>query len=42
MDEQTRKELEEAHKKAMDGIRAFNDAMKENTEAMKDYIGVAK
>lgn len=42
MDEKTRKELEEAHKKAMEGIKAFNSAMKDNIDTMKDYIGTAK
>lgn len=36
------KQLQAEHDKAMEGIRAFNDAMKDNVEAMKDYIGVAK
>lgn len=42
MDEQTRKELEQAHKKAMEGINAFNKAMHENIDALHDYLGVPK
>lgn len=40
MDDKTRKELEEAHKEAMEGIKAFNAAMKDDIKAMKDYVGV--
>lgn len=42
MDEKTRKELEEAHKKAMEAIQAFNKSMHEAIDATKDYIGVSK
>lgn len=42
MDEKTRKELEEAHKKAMEGIQAFNKSMHENIDALKDYVGMPK
>lgn len=42
MDEKTRKELEEAHKKAMEGIKAFNQEMKEGLDTVKDYLGVKK
>lgn len=34
--------LQAEHDKAMEGIKAFNDAMKGNIDAMKDYIGVKK
>ena len=34
------KKLEEEHKKAMEGIEAFNKAMKEGIDATKDYLGV--
>lgn len=36
------KQLQAEHDKAMEGIKAFNDALKDDVEAMKDYIGVAK
>ena len=42
MDEKTRKELEEAHKKAMEGITAFNKSMHEAIDTTKDYIGLPK
>ena len=42
MDEKTRKELEEAHKKAMEGIKAFNEEMRGTVDAMHDYFGVPK
>lgn len=34
------KKLEEAHKKAMEGIENFNKSMKEGIESIKDYLGV--
>lgn len=40
MDEQTKKELEEVHKKAMEGINAFNQSMKDTIDATKHYIGI--
>ena len=42
MDEKTRKELEEAHKKAMEGIIAFNKSMHEAIDTTKDYLGMPK
>ena len=42
MDEETRKELEEARKKAMEGINAFNKSMHEAIDTTKDYLGVSK
>lgn len=36
------KALQEAHKKAMEGINAFNEAMKGAIDTTKDYLGVAK
>lgn len=42
MDEQTKRQLEEAHKQAMEGIKAFNKSMHEAIDCTKDYIGVAK
>lgn len=36
------KELEKAHKEAMEGIKAFNKALSDDVEAIKDYLGVAK
>lgn len=35
-------ELQKEHDKAMEGIRAFNKALKDDVEAIKDYLGVAK
>lgn len=40
MDEETRKQLEEAHKKAMEGLKAFNDAAKDTIEYGKKSIGL--
>ena len=40
MDEKTMKELEEAHKKAMEGLKAFNDAAKETIDYGKKSIGL--
>jgi surface antigen len=40
MDEQTKKQLEEAHKKAMEGLKAFNDAAKETIDYGKKSIGL--
>lgn len=35
-------ELQEAHKKAMEGIAAFNKSMHEVIDTTKDYLGVEK
>jgi len=40
MDEKTRKELEEAHKKAMEGLNAFNKATKETIKECKEILGI--
>lgn len=40
MDDKTRKELEEAHKKAMEGIKAFNEAAKNTIEEGKGFLGL--
>lgn len=40
MDEETRKQLEEAHKKAMEGLKAFNDAAKDTIDYGKKSIGL--
>ena len=40
MDEKTRKELEEAYKKAMEGIKAFNEEAKDTLKLGKDILGV--
>lgn len=40
MDEKTMKELEEAHKKAMEGLKAFNDAAKDTIEYGKKSVGL--
>lgn len=40
MDEKTRKELEEAHKKAMEGLNAFNKAAKETIKEGKGILGI--
>lgn len=45
MDKDTKeilKQLEEEHRKAMEGINAFNKSMHEAIDTTKDYIGVAK
>lgn len=42
MDEKTRKELEEAHKKAMEAINAFNKEMHGAIDSMNNYLGVPK
>lgn len=45
MDNETKqilKQLEAEHKKAMEGINAFNKSMHEAIDTTKDYIGVAK
>lgn len=42
MDEKTKRELEEAHKQAMEGIKAFNKSMHEAIDTTKDYLGVKK
>lgn len=42
MDEKTRKELEAAHKKAMEGINAFNKEMHGAVDGMYNYFGVPK
>jgi hypothetical protein len=42
MDDKTRQELEEAHKKAMEGIKAFNKSMSEGIRAINDYLGYSK
>ena len=39
MDEQTRKQLEEAHKKAMEGIQAFNKEAKGLTNTINETLG---
>lgn len=36
------KQLEEEHRKAMEGINAMNKAMHENIDAMHSYTGVPK
>lgn len=41
MTPQELKKLEEEHKKAMEGINAFNKAMKEGLDSVTDYIGGA-
>lgn len=41
MTPQELKKLEEEHKKAMEGINAFNKAMKEAIDSVNDYIGGA-
>lgn len=41
MTPQELKKLEEEHKKAMEGINAFNKAMKEGIDSVNDYIGGA-
>ena len=40
MDEKTMKELEEAHKKAMEGLKAFNDAANDTIEYGKKSVGL--
>lgn len=40
MDEKTKKELEEAHKKAMEGIQAFNKEAKETIRIAKNMMGI--
>lgn len=40
MDDKTRKELEEAHKKAMEGIKALNDVTKDTIDYVKKSIGL--
>jgi hypothetical protein len=40
MDEKTMKELEEAHKKAMEGLKAFTDAAKDTIEYGKKSVGL--
>ena len=42
MNEKELKELQEAHDKAMEGIKAFNKSMNEAIDTTKDYLGVAK
>lgn len=42
MDEKTRKELEDAHKKAMEGIKALNTSLKDVVDSAYDYTGVPK
>lgn len=42
MDAKTMKELEEAHKKAMEGINDFIKWMHDITEACNDYLGIEK
>jgi hypothetical protein len=42
MDDKTRQELEEAHKKAMEGIKAFNKSMDEGIKTINDYLGYSK
>lgn len=42
MDKETKRQLEEAHKKAMEGIQAFNKELRGTTDAMHDYFGVPK
>ena len=42
MDDKTRKELEEAHKKAMEGLKALTKEIKETTNEMYNYFGVPK
>lgn len=42
MDKETKKQLEEVHKKAMEGIQAFNKEARGATDAMYDYFGVPK
>lgn len=39
MTPQELKKLEEEHKKAMEGINAFNKTMKEAIDSVNDYIG---
>lgn len=41
MTPQELKKLEEEHKKAMEGLNAFNKAMKEGLNSVNDYIGGA-
>jgi hypothetical protein len=36
------KQLEEEHRKAMEGINAMNKAMKENVETLHNYTGVPR
>ena len=40
--EEELKKLQEEHEKAMESIDAFNKAMRELIDTLKDYIGVAK
>ena len=40
MDEKTRKELEEAHKKAMEAIQAFNKEAKDTINLGKQKLGL--
>lgn len=40
MDDKTRKELEEAHKKAMEAINAFNKEAKAAIETGKGMLGL--
>ena len=40
MDEKTRKELEEAHKKAMEAINAFNKEAKSTLNVAKGKLGL--
>ena len=40
MDEKTKKDLEEAHKKAMEGISAFNKEAKETLNLAKKKVGL--
>lgn len=44
MDETQRilKQLEEEHRKAMEGINAMNKAMHENIDTLHNYTGVPK
>ena len=40
MDEETRKQLEEAHKKAIEGIKAFNKEAKSTIDVAKKRLGL--
>lgn len=40
MDEKTMKELEEAHKKAMEGLKAFNKEAKGAVDLGKGMLGL--
>ena len=42
MDKEELAKLQAEHDKAMEGIRAFNQSLRDDVDAMKDYLGVCK